>query len=145
MAILRVPPSGHLEVVGIGAAPNTRREMTGILDHIERAQVHLERAVKDLQADEQVGLTADLLRALLALEEQYKEHTLDLDREHGERPGTAYHEGGNCIEFYIESDAWHEISVALRKWMADNPDWSHKLNMNAEEVDCLIDMPNPRK
>ena len=49
-----------------------------------------------------------------ALDERYKDWCKEQDEDAGDLEGTCYAEG-TSMEFYIESDDWHNISVQLRK------------------------------
>ena len=111
--------------------------MSSIKSDLQKVAGLEEWALKDLEADENIGAMPDLLRALLALEEHYKEFCLSMDDNYQEPDGTTYRDGIN-IEFYIEASDWHDISVALRKWQEAHPDWPEMLNM---DVDSMIDMP----
>ena len=115
--------------------------MNSLMEELEIVDRVLERVKNTLKAEEQVSLSTDLLRALLSLEERYKEVTLEQDAMDDLPPGTTYHDDyGVPIEFYIEQDDWHDISLALRVWKSNNPNWPEMLNLN---VDNMIDIPIP--
>jgi hypothetical protein len=75
-----------------------------------------DRAMKTLEKDETVGLTAEMVEAIERMDNRYEEYCKGLDEEWGEEPGTTYDgEYGPSIEFYIEADDWHTVSRAFRK------------------------------
>lgn len=91
-----------------------------IRDDIDTAMICAERALKKL--DEEPSLTAisDLIQACNVVEDYYREEFCpSLDREYGEPEGTTYEQGAN-LEFYIEADWWHYISLALRRLKEQN-------------------------
>lgn len=55
-----------------------------------------------------------MLQAVRVLDEHYKEFCNEFDENDGSSEGTTYKQGIN-IEFYIEADLWHDVSLALRK------------------------------
>ena len=115
--------------------------MSSLIDDLETINRVLERVKNALREEENIGLAADLLRALLKLDERYKEVTLEQDNMDGLPPGTTYHDDyGVPIEFYIEQDDWHDISLALRVWQNDNPNWPELLFVKREHY---IDLPPP--
>lgn len=76
----------------------------------------LQRVRHAVDCDKTIGLTAELLKALESMDEQYKEFCAELDEVNGEEKDTTYNNVfGPSIEFYIEADDWHKISRALRK------------------------------
>ena len=83
------------------------------------------RAVEnELKTEKDVGLTADIIRALTKMDERYREFCNRFDEEDGKDLGTTYEDDfGPSVEFYVEADHWHELSLALRQWKAENPDW----------------------
>ncbi len=108
---------------------------TSILDDVNRALTFLERVKEDLEANETIGLNADLLRTLLILDERYKEFTLSWDEDDDEDPGTVYNSKyGVNVEFYIEASDWHDISKALRVWKDNNPGWPEMLSIDTEDM-----------
>jgi hypothetical protein len=81
----------------------------------ERAISDLEMALEQLKKNRAVGLSAELLDAIEALDEHYKEFCSELDIQDDLEPGTTYNDDcGVPIEFYIEADDWHNISLAFR-------------------------------
>lgn len=94
--------------------------MRTIRDDIDTARICTERALEQL--DKQPSLTAisDLIQACSMIEDYYREEFCPaLDREYGDPEGTTYKVGAN-LEFYIEADWWHEVSLALRRLQEQN-------------------------
>lgn len=56
----------------------------------------------------------ELIKACEHLDEYYKRMCDDMDLDSDDPEGTTYQEGIS-IEFYIEADLWHDVSVQLRK------------------------------
>lgn len=82
------------------------RTIEGLLAHI---RVYLE-------ADKTIGITKELVDALNGFDEIYKEYCEGIDETNNEEPGTTYNNPyGPNIEFYIEADDWHRVSLALRE------------------------------
>ena len=103
---------------------------SSILNNVTFAMTMLEQAKRDLEAEETIGLDADLLRSLLILDERYKEYCLSFDD-----PKKGYHaDFGPNIEFYIEAADWHRISLALRVWKQNNENWPETLNIDIEDM-----------
>lgn len=94
--------------------------MSNLKYHIELAERQL-AVVKELveQAPELDAIT-DLISACQKIEYHYQEFCKEMDENFGDEPGTSYEEGVN-IEYYIEADWWHDVSVALRKLGAAPP------------------------
>lgn len=63
---------------------------------------------------EQNEAIRELIDACLTIESYYKTFCNECDEDWGEKPGTCYNQGVS-MEFYIESDWWHDASLALRK------------------------------
>jgi len=55
-----------------------------------------------------------LINFCMVIEESYQNFCNELDENWGDPGGTAY-ENGVSIEFQIEADWWHDISLILRK------------------------------
>lgn len=88
---------------------------TSTLQKLERCKLHIEQVIEDLNAvPSDKVLIAELLDALAPLEERYEDFCQGCDEDFGEAPGTTYQDG-TSMEFYIESNDWHRISLVLRK------------------------------
>jgi len=90
--------------------------MTTVLWNIEQAKRLLSTVEEDLKnAPEKANIT-ELMEACEKLDRYYKSRfCAEIDSEYGEEPGTTY-EDGISLEFQIEADWWHDISVALRNF-----------------------------
>jgi len=83
---------------------------------LQQVENLLTRIRERIEADEDIGLLAELMETVGVLDERYKEFCDEIDREDGEEVGSMYNdEFGPNIEFYIEADDWHKISLAFRK------------------------------
>ena len=94
-----------------------------ISDRLQQISHQLTEVSAHLDAAPVKADTADLMAALKVIEDYYKDdfcHNCDID--FGESPGTTY-KTGISLEFYIEADWWHNVSLALRKL---NEDLAHK-------------------
>lgn len=86
-----------------------------IEQHIDVAIKHLEEAKDTIAETPDKDFISSLLDALRTIEEYYKyEWCPEQDEDVGNPKGTTY-EDGTSIEFYIESDLWHRVSLQLRK------------------------------
>lgn len=74
----------------------------------------MERIKAKLEDTPEINLIRDLLDAIRGFDAIYKEACDNFDLDFGETPGTSYNEG-MTVEFYIESDDWHQVSLALRQ------------------------------
>jgi len=82
---------------------------------LQKAQNLIVHAIKDLEAAPEKSAIVELLDAVEAVDNYYRDRfCAELDDDYGEGKGSTY-EHGISLEFYIEADWWHDISVALRK------------------------------
>lgn len=83
---------------------------------LQQAENILERIRLRIEADDRVGLTAELMETIEKLDQEYKEFCAEFDADSNLEEGTTYNdEFGPNIEFYIEADDWHKISQAFRR------------------------------
>jgi len=109
--------------------------MSTINETLEQGLSCLRAVQTELKADKNIGLSADVLRAILALDMRYKEFCWGFDDDDGVERGTTYKdEHGISIEFYIEAESWHEISKAFRQWIAEHPNWKEELNVQIADA-----------
>jgi len=85
-----------------------------IKENLEYAKRYIDAAISKLDETPDKDAIADLLIALEGIDEYYKSFCESLDEDQGEEIGTSYEHGVN-LEFYIESEWWHDVSIALRK------------------------------
>ena len=65
----------------------------------------------------QKATMSKLIEACKGIDVFYKEWCDNLDIEHGDPVGSVYKNGIN-LEFEIEADWWHDVSLALREFTA---------------------------
>lgn len=84
------------------------------------AHSYIANVLDRLETDEKMGETslADLVEACERVDAYYKQWCRELDEETMEDEGTSYRDGIS-LEFQIEADWWHDISLALRKLRKD--------------------------
>jgi len=83
--------------------------------NLEKAQQCLTQVESDLNNAPEIADIVELLDAVEAVDNYYRDNfCLECDANWGEEPGNTY-EDGTSMEFYIEADWWHDISLALRK------------------------------
>lgn len=81
---------------------------------LKKAKQYLDNVIVKLdEAPEKIEI-AELIAACQKLDNYYADFCEEIDEEYGDEKGTAY-KNGFSLEFYIESDNWHEISLALRR------------------------------
>jgi hypothetical protein len=83
-------------------------------DYLQTAKRYLDAAIQDLETAPEKTALVDLLRAIRSIDNYYKDWCDEIDEENNDTQGTTYEEGVS-MEFYIEADWWHDVSVALRK------------------------------
>jgi len=89
--------------------------MIDIPYELKRAQNIIQQAAKDLESAPEKADIVELIDACERVDLYYKERFCEeLDADYEEAEGTTY-ENGISLEFYIEADWWHDISLALRK------------------------------
>jgi len=85
-----------------------------ITNKLNRAKNLINNAIEQIKSAPEKEAVVELIEACQALDVQYKEWCKEQDEDTGEPNGTCYNEG-TSMEFYIESDDWHNISLQLRK------------------------------
>lgn len=86
-----------------------------VLWNIEHAKRLLTTVEEDLKNAPEKADIVELMEACERIDRYYKNRfCVEMDAEYGEDEGTTY-EDGISLEFYIEADWWHDISVVLRK------------------------------
>lgn len=90
--------------------------MSGLINTIEDIEFQLSQVRESLERDEKIGLTDEMIATLKLLDFHYQEYCAELDKEYNEPEGTTYNNKyGPSIEYYIEADMWHDVSLALRQ------------------------------
>jgi hypothetical protein len=96
-----------------------------ILKTLKYMRLRLDKTIELLEAEPTLDEISELLEWVGAIDRYYQQEYCDEnDEAYGLKPGTSYEQGINS-EFYIESDDWHQISLAYRNIM----------NRNKKEVD----------
>jgi len=85
-----------------------------IVQKLTNAKAYIDYAIDLLNETPEKNALAELIQACKALDNYYKEYCDGIDEDRGESIGTTYNEGIS-MEFYIEAEAFHDISLALRK------------------------------
>ena len=85
-----------------------------ISNKLNTAKRNIDAALELLAKTPEKNAILTLIEACRAVDERYQEFCEEQDDAYGQPIGTTYQEGIN-LEFYIESDAWHTISCALRE------------------------------
>lgn len=83
------------------------------------AKNYIDAALKDLNEAPEKSAIAELLYLLKGLDTYYKEWCAEHDETVGDDEGTTY-EHGVSLEFYLEADDMHDLSLALRKLENEN-------------------------
>lgn len=80
------------------------------------AHSYITAVLERIEANEKVSETSlvDLIRACERVDAYYKQFCAECDADWGDDEGSAYRDGVS-LEFQIEADWWHSISLALRK------------------------------
>jgi len=86
-----------------------------MIDKLKRIKSLTDSILKDIENVPEKAAISNLLKALQLIEDYYKSWCREHDDDTGDAPGTTY-KNGTFIEFYIESDWWHDVSKELRKW-----------------------------
>ncbi len=81
---------------------------------LEQAECLIKGILQELDSAPEKSEIAGLLAACDVIDEKYKEFCDNHDDFSGEEAGTTYKNGIN-IEFEIEADWWHDVSLLLRK------------------------------
>lgn len=90
------------------------------LKQIERATENIKKTLNETE-NYKIELIDDLVKACEVIDNVYYEMCGVYDIEDGLSQDTTYNEGVS-IEFYIEAEWWHEVSIALRKLKELNDD-----------------------
>jgi len=83
-------------------------------EKMRKANFYVAEALEELQKNPEVSAISELLAACEPIEMYYKQWCDEHDDETGDTPGNTY-KHGTSLEFYIEADWWHDVSLALRK------------------------------
>jgi len=85
-------------------------------EDLQYAIVYINRAIRNLAKVPEKQAIHEVLEMCGAIDERYKEFCSEFDEQDGLPEGTTYgKEDGISIEFYLEADDWHKVSLALRK------------------------------
>jgi hypothetical protein len=79
-------------------------------ENLDTARITLNNAIELLKAAPERSAISDLIMACEVIDAQYKQMCEDTYQS-----GKDAYENGVSIEFYIEAEDWHEVSLALRK------------------------------
>ena len=75
----------------------------------------IQSAKQDLNTIPEIEAIQQLIQVCEAIDRHYREDFCpSVDDESGEEKGTTY-KYGVCMEYYIEAEWWHNVSLALRK------------------------------
>ena len=85
-----------------------------ILNQIQKIIDELEIMRGEVERAPEKDAIVDLINACENIDRHYKQFCREMDQGFGEQIGTAY-KTGICIEYEIEADWWHDVSIALRK------------------------------
>ena len=83
------------------------------IDGLRYIADNLARAIVELQNAPEKSDIAELVDACKRVDAYYEAWCEDNDFQRGHEPGTTYRDGIS-LEFYIEAEDWHQISLALR-------------------------------
>ena len=81
--------------------------------NLETAERLIKEATQELAAAPEKAALVELIDACERQDRHYKRYCEEVDYVNGDEPGTAY-DGGFSMEYYMEGDAWQEISECLR-------------------------------
>lgn len=87
------------------------------------AKRYIERIIDDLDRDPEKEALLNLVEACEKIDAYYEQWCKELDEEIGENEGASY-KYGVSLEFQIEADWWHEVSLALRQLKNRQPNGS---------------------
>lgn len=86
---------------------------------LQTAHICLSRALKAIEEEPSTAekvATLELIEVCKALDAGYEEWCIEHDESYGDEPGTTYNsELGTSMEFYVEADTFHRLSLAIRK------------------------------
>lgn len=85
-----------------------------LADQLKYANSYITKAINLLDENPTEDALCDVLQHCKALDEYYKKWCAEQDEAYGDPKGTSYKDGVS-MEFYIEAEFWHEISLALRE------------------------------
>jgi len=85
-----------------------------ITNKLNMAKNLINNAIEEIKNAPEKESIIELIASCQALDVYYKEWCKEQDEDTGDPVGTCYKEG-TSMEFYIESDDWHNISIQLRK------------------------------
>jgi hypothetical protein len=89
--------------------------MNTLIEKLLAAKTRLDDVISLLEHEPELGAISDLIEACEDIDYYYKHHVCkERDDGDGLVDGTTYKNGMN-VEFYIEAEDWHRVSLALRK------------------------------
>ena len=86
---------------------------------LQYAKNYIDAVLEDLEKTPEKSDIAELLYQVKCLNMGYQEWCKEMDEERGDPEGTCY-EHGVCIEYYMEAEDMHDLSLALRKLENEN-------------------------
>lgn len=92
--------------------------MSEIEDMLVRAKNLIDTSLSDLRTTPEKADISELLDQVQKLDNHYKQMCDDFDESDGTEIGTTYRDGIS-IEYQIEAEWWHDISLAFRKFRRD--------------------------
>lgn len=81
---------------------------------LERAKTHIQCALDSLEKEPEKGVVNDLIEACQEIDQDYEEFCSEVDIDCNCSPGDTY-KNGVSLEYQIEAEWWHKVSLALRK------------------------------
>jgi hypothetical protein len=84
-----------------------------VINQLKISQKWLSDSIESIERSKEITLPDELLDALDYIDSYYERFCGELDEDFGDEPGTTYKDGVS-IEFYIEADWWHKVSLILR-------------------------------
>lgn len=85
-----------------------------LLSKLEGAIRFIQQGIEEIEKAPQMNAILGLIEACQHIEERYEQFCVEQDEDAGDESGTTY-KYGVSLEFYIEADDWHRISLQLRK------------------------------
>jgi len=92
--------------------------LSEVEDNLIRAKNLIDVSLNDLRTAPEKADISELLDQVQKLDNYYKEWCDEFDTDDEAELGTTYRDG-IWVEFQIEADWWHEISLAFRKLRKD--------------------------
>lgn len=92
--------------------------MSEIEDNLIRAKNLIDTSLSDLRSAPEKADISELLDNVQKLDNYYQQYCDEIDETAGDEIGSTYRDGIS-LEFYIEAEWWHDISLAFRKFRRD--------------------------